>query len=177
MRVFNRVLSLLLAAALIGGGLLAAVEAAAALVGRASLLVPARWATDLRSWSFADLGVQMVLSVVGVAAFTLFVAEVWPWPKRLVVLDQDERGSWWLHRRSVEQQVGRMVCEAAIATKAHARLQPRRAGWDLRVDATAPPGARDDIEQRVRALLAQLGGPQTASVRVRIHPRHDGRVT
>jgi hypothetical protein len=176
MRAFNRVLSLLLATVLIGGGLLAAAEAIAALVGRAPLLVPAaQWADDLRSWLFADLGVQMVLSIVSVVALTLFVAEVWPWPKRLVPLDQDEYGWWWLHRRSVEEQVRRMVSSATVATKVRARLQPQRAAWELRVDATAAPQAREDIEQRARALLAQLGGPQTASVTVRIHPRRDGR--
>lgn len=174
MRAFNRVLSLLLAVALIGGGLLAAAEAAAALIGRAPLLVPAAaWAADLGGRPLADPGALTVLSLMGVAALALLVAEVWPWPKRLVALEQDEHGWWWLHRRSVEEQVRRMIRSATTATKARVRLQPRRGAWDLRIDATAAPQAREDIEQRARALLAQLGGPQATSVTVRIHPRRD----
>lgn len=174
MRAANRVLSLLLAVALVGGGLLAAAEAAAALMGRAPLLVPAAaWAADLRERPFADPGALAVLALVSVGALALFVAEVWPWPKRLVALEQGEQGSWWVHRRSVEEQARRMILGTTPATKARARLQPRRDTWELRVDATAPPQAREDIEQRARALLAQLGGPSTTSVTVRVRPRRD----
>jgi hypothetical protein len=176
MRALNRLLSLLLAMALISGGLLVAAEAAAALVGQPPLLVPAaQWAADLRGRSFANQDMQLVLSGVAVVGLMLFVAEVWPWPKRLVALGQDEHGFWWLHRRSAEKQVRRIINRATIATKTRVRLQPRQAAWNLQIDATAASEARGDIEQRARALLAQLGGPQTTSVTVRIHPRRDGK--
>jgi hypothetical protein len=170
----NRVLSLLLAGVLIAGGLLAVAEAVAALLGRSPLLVPAAaWTADLRARPFADSGVQTVLSVVGVVALALLVAEVWPWPARLVALEQDGQRTWWLHRPSAEARVCRMIRGTTTATKVRARLRPQQAAWQLRVDATAPPQAREDIEQRARTLLAQLGGPPVTSVTVRIRPRRE----
>ena len=108
MRAFNRVLSLLLGLALLVGGLLVAAEVAAALLDRGELVIPARrWAEELRATTFADA--QVVFGVVAAVGLVLFVAEARRWPKRRIPLSDDQQRSWWVLRRSLEQQLGRAV--------------------------------------------------------------------
>ncbi|HEX2156409.1 MAG TPA: hypothetical protein VHS79_05405, partial [Actinomycetes bacterium] len=67
-----------------------------------------------------------------------------------------------------ERQIARAVRSGTSATAARVRLRPRGRSWRLRVGVTASPEARPDIEQRARAAIQRLGGPQDAPVRVRI---------
>jgi hypothetical protein len=168
-RAFNRVLSLLLGLALIAGGLLMVVEVVTAFVGDTPWPIRVdRWAATLRQQTFADTLPRVVFLAAAAVGLVLLVAEARPWPKRSLALTSDDQRSWWLHRRSAERQVARAVRSGTSATAAKVRLRPRGRTWRLRVGVTASPEARPDIEERARAAVQRLGGPQDAPVRVRI---------
>jgi hypothetical protein len=168
-RAFNRVLSLLLGLALIAGGLLMVVEVMTAFVRDTPWPIRVdRWAATLRQQTFADTVPRVVFLAAAAAGLILLVAEVRPRPKRSLALTADDQRSWWLHRRSAERQVARAIRSGTSATTAKARLRPRGSSWRLRVGVTASPEARPDIEQRARAAVQRLGGPQDVPVRVRI---------
>jgi hypothetical protein len=173
MRAFNRVLSLLLGLALLAGGLLVAAEVAAALLDRGALVIPTRrWADELRETTFADA--QVVFGVIAAVGLVLFVAEVRRWPKRRISLAGDQQRSWWVLRRSLEQQLGRAVTTGTAATGARARVRSRRRRLRVRVDADAARTAKPAVEQSAASMLEQLVGPDRSQIRVRI--RHLERV-
>ena len=166
MRAFNRILSLLLGLALIAGGLLVVVEVVTAFVRDTPWPIRVdQWAATLRQQTFADTIPRIVFLAAAAVGLLLLVAEARPWPKRSLNLTSDGQRSWWLHRRSAERQIARAVRSGTSATAAKVRLRP---SWRLRVGVTASPEARPDIEQRARAAIQRLGGPQDAPVRVRI---------
>jgi hypothetical protein len=168
-RAFNRVLSLLLGLALIAGGLLMVVEVVSTFVRDTPWPIRVdQWAATLRQQAFADTLSRVVFLAAAAVGLVLLVAEARPWPKRGLALATDDQRSWWLHRRSAERQVARAVRSGTSATAAKVRLRPRGRTWRLRVGVTASPEARPDIEQRARAAVQRLGGPQDAPVRVRI---------
>jgi hypothetical protein len=167
MRAFNRVLSLLLGLALLVGGLLVAAEVVAALLDRGELVIPARrWAEELRATTFADA--QVVFGVVAAVGLVLFVAEARRWPKRRIGLADDRQRSWWVLRRSLEQQLGRAVMTGTAATGARARVRSRRRRLRVHVDADVARTAKPAVEQRAAQMLDQLVGPGRSQIRVRI---------
>jgi hypothetical protein len=167
MRAFNRVLSLLLGLALLAGGLLVAAEVVAALLDRGELAIPARtWADELRATTFGDAGV--VFGVIAAVGLVLFVAEARRWPKRRIPLSDDQQRSWWVLRRSLEQQLGRVVTTSTAATGARARVRSRRRRLRVRLDADVARAAKPAVEQRAASMLEQLVGPDRSQVRVRI---------
>jgi hypothetical protein len=169
MRAFNRILSLLLGLALITGGLLVVVEVVTAFVRDTPWPIRVdQWAATLRQQTFADTIPRIVFLATAAVGLLLLVAEARPWPKRSLNLTSDGQRSWWLHRRSAERQIARAVRSGTSATAAKVHLRPRGPSWRLRVGVTASPEARPDIEQRARAAIQRLGGPQDAPVRVRI---------
>ncbi|MBJ7603815.1 MAG: hypothetical protein JF888_11570, partial [Candidatus Dormibacteraeota bacterium] len=110
MRVFNRLLALLLALLLITAGLWAlAISLARALsIG---------WRPDwlhffdqslhqgLRTLSTLQLGDGRVLAVaagLAILGLLLLLLELRPWPPLIVFLDEDETARWWLHRATFE---------------------------------------------------------------------------
>ena len=173
MRAFNRVLSLLLGLALLAGGLLVATEVAAALLDRGELVIPTRrWADELRATTFADA--RVVFGVIAAVGLVLFIAETRPWPKRRIPLADDQQRSWWVLRRSLEQQLGRAVTTGTAATGARARVRSRRRRLRVRVDADVARTAKPAVEQSAASMLEQLVGPDRSQIRVRI--RHLERV-
>ena len=167
MRAFNRVLSLLLGLALLAGGLLVAAEVGAVLLDRGELVIPARrWAEELRATTFADA--RVVFGVVAAVGLVLFVAEARRWPKRRIPLADDQRRSWWVLRRSLEQQLGRAVTTGTAATGAKARVRSRRRRIRVRLDADVARTAKPAVEQRAASMLEQLVGPDRSQIRVRI---------
>jgi hypothetical protein len=171
-RLFNRVLSLLLGLGLIVAGLLAIIEVVAFTFSQDPVLAPAEdWLGALRTTPFSERGPLLVFAGLALAGLVLLVAEARPWPKRRAQLDRDELGSWWVLRRSVEQAIRRMLTRSTSAVAARAKLKPKARSWRLAVQAEAAEGSRPDIEQRARAMLLRLGAPDSSNVKVRVRRR------
>ena len=169
MRAFNRFLSLVLGLALVGGGALAIAELLAAVFGQQPLLVPAaRWAEALRRATVSDTVPQIVFGVVAAVALVLLVIEARPWPKRRIAWATDDRGAWWLRRRSIEDHIASGVVDATSATGAEEILRAGRRRWSAEVLADAAPAARPAIRQRAEELLARLAGDRPVRVEVRL---------
>lgn len=175
MRVFNRLLALLLALLLIGVGLWAlAISFAHALnIGwRPGWLhffdqSLHQGLQNISSLQLADG--RLLAAAVGlvVLGLLLLLLELRPWPPLIVFLDEDETARWWLHRATFEGVLRSLVVKETTATGARARLRGQRR-WRLSVDANASPQLRAEIEQLVRASLERLGRAGDSTIRVRI---------
>ena len=169
MRGFNRLLSLLLGLALVAGGAIAIGEVLATAFKQDPLLVPAaRWADALRRHTVSDTVPLLVFGVVAAVALVLFIAEARPWAKRRIAWATDDRGSWWLRRRSIEDHIAHAVVDATSATGAEVILRAGRRRWLAEVLADAAPAARPAIQQRAEQALARLAGERPARVEVRL---------
>jgi hypothetical protein len=175
LRVFNRLLALLLALLLIGTGLWAlAISLAHALslgwrpgwlhVFDQSLHQALR---TLSSLQLADGRVLAAAAGLAILGLLLLLLELRPWPPLIVFLDEDETARWWLHRATFEGVLRSLVVKETTATGARAQLRGQRR-WRLRVDANASPQLRAEIEQLVRASLERLGRAGDSTIRVRI---------
>jgi hypothetical protein len=175
-RVFNRLLALLLALLLIGAGLWAlAISLAHAL----SIGWRPGWLhffdqslhqglQILSTLQLADGRVLAAAAGLGILGLLLLLLELRPWPPQIVFLEEDETARWWLHRATVEGVLRSLVVKETTATGARARLRGRRR-WRLRVDANASPQLRGEIEQLGRASLERLGRAGDSAIQVRIH--------
>jgi hypothetical protein len=175
LRVFNRLLALLLALLLIAGGLWAlAISLAHAL----SIGWRPGWLhffdqslhQDLQTLSTLQLANGRVLAAaagLAILGLLLLLLELRPWPPLIVFLDEDETARWWLHRATFEGVLRSLVVKETTATGARARLRGQRR-WRLNVDANASPQLRAEIEQLVRASLERLGRAGDSTIRVRI---------
>jgi hypothetical protein len=179
LRVFNRLLALLLALLLIAGGLWAlAITLARAL----SIGWRPGWLhffdqslhQDLQTLSTLQLANGRVLAAaagLAILGLLLLLLELRPWPPLIVFLDEDETARWWLHRAAFEGMLRSLVVKETTATGARAQLRAQLRGqrrWRLRVDANASPQLRAEIEQLVRASLERLGRAGDSTIRVRI---------
>jgi hypothetical protein len=108
-----------------------------------------------------------------VLGILLLLLELRPWPPLVVFLDEDDVARWWLHRAAFERVIRSAVSSETTSSGVRARLRGRRR-WRLRVEATASPRVRPEIEHVVRSNLARLGHADDSNVRVRIRRR--GRV-
>jgi hypothetical protein len=111
-------------------------------------------------------------SGLAVLGLLLLLFELRPWPPLIVFLDEDDTARWWLHRAAFERVISSAVSNETTSSGVRARLRGRRR-WRLRVDATASPRVRPEIEHVVRSNLARLGHADDSSLRVRI--RRPGR--
>jgi hypothetical protein len=178
MRVVNALLSLLLGLALVAGGILVAVEAVATAVGAGPFAIPVTsWASLLEHRQLHDpWAIAGFAAATGVGAL-LLLTELRPWRPLRLAIGVDGPTSWWLSRRSVEEQVQRATLAAAPAWHAAASVRPRHRRWEVRLRAVARTDARPAIAQAAEAGLARLGAPQESRVRLRIRPpRHRARV-
>jgi hypothetical protein len=176
MRVFNRLLTLLLALALIAAGLWAlAISLAHAL----SIGWRPGWLhffdqslhqglQILSSLQLADWRVLAAAAGLVILGLVLLLLELRPWSPLIVFLDENETARWWLHRATFEGVLRSLVVKETTATGARARLRGQRR-WRLRVDANASPQLRAEIEQLVHSSLERLGRAGDSSIRVRIH--------
>ncbi|PZR85739.1 MAG: hypothetical protein DLM67_25245 [Candidatus Nephthysia bennettiae] len=176
MRVFNRLLVLLLALVLIVAGLWAlwiSLVHALSIGWRPGWLHTAdqglkQGLQAFASFQLGDWRVLVAAAGLVVVALALLMLELKPRPPLVVFLDQDETARWWLHRATFERVLRASVVNQTSATGARARLRGRR-NWQLRVDANASPELRTEIEQLVRSSLERLGRADDSSIRVRIH--------
>lgn len=175
MRIFNRLLTLLLALALIVAGLWAlAISIANAFsigwrpgwlhVFDQSLHQGLQTLFTLQLGDRRLVAAEAVLVVVGLV---LLLLELRPWPPLIVFLDEDETARWWLHRATFERVLRSLVVGETTATGARARLRGRRT-WRLRVDANASPQLRPEIEQLARSSLERWGRADDSTIQVRI---------
>jgi hypothetical protein len=178
MRIFNRVISLLLSLVLLLAGLLIAVEAVLAAFHRAPWLLPLRrWHDLLASTRLADPPTRAVAAVLGTVGLLLLIAELWPRrPYRLRArpATADEKTQWWVLRRPAERRLADAAARVSGVNSARARLRGRRL-WKVDVRAEARDDRRADIEEAVKAELARLAAPAPARVRLRL--RRPRRVT
>lgn len=176
MRVFNRLLALLVALVLIGAGL----WALAISIGHA-LNIGWRpgWLhffdqslhqglQTVATFPLADWRVLAAAAGLVVLGLLLLLLELRPWPPLIVFLAEDDTAKWWLHRATFEGALRSLVAKETAASGVRARLRGRRS-WRLRVDATASPQVREEIEQLVRSSVERLGRAGDSAIRVRIH--------
>jgi hypothetical protein len=180
-RVLNRLLALLLALALIVAGLWGLVISVAHALGIGSrpdwlhtfdqaLQQGLRTVSTLQLEDSRALAAASGLAVLGIL---LLLLELRPWPPLVVFLDEDDVARWWLDRAAFERVMRSAVSSETTSSGVRARLRGRRR-WRLRVEATASPRVRPEIEHVVRSNLARLGHADDSYVRVRIRRR--GRV-
>jgi hypothetical protein len=175
MRVFNRLLALLLALLLIVAGLWAlpvSIAHALSIGWRPGWLhffdqSLHQGLQTLATLQLADWRVLAAASGLVILGLLLLLLELRPWPPQIVFLDEDETARWWLHRATFEAVLRSLVVRETTATGARARLRGQRR-WRLRVDANASPQLRAEIEQLVRSSLERLGRAGDSTVRVRI---------
>ncbi len=175
MRVFNRLLSLLLALAMIAAGLWAlwiSIARALAIGLRPGWMHfvdqnVKQGLQTLPSLQFTDGRVLLTAVALALIGLVLLVLESKPRPPLVVLLDEDDTGRWWLHRATFERALRSSVMGETSATDARARLRGRRS-WRLKVDAHASPQLRGDIDELARASLERLGHAGNSSIRVRI---------
>jgi hypothetical protein len=180
-RIFNRLLALLLALGLIVGGVWAlAISIAHALnIGsRPSWLhlfdqSLHQSLQTLATLQLDDLRVLAAAAGLVVLGLLFLLLELRPWPPLIVFLDEDDTARWWLHRATFERVLRSLVVNETSATGARARLRGRRR-WRLSIAANASPQLHTEIEQLVRSSLERLGRTEDSSIRVRIHRARRG---
>lgn len=175
MRVFNRLLALILALLLIAAGLWALAFSIVHALGIAwrpgwlhvfdqSLHQGLQTLSTLQLGDWRILAGAAGLAVLGLAILLL---ELRPWPPLVVFLEEDETAKWWLHRASFERVLRSLVVKETSTTRARARLRGRRR-LRLRVDANASPQLRPAINEIARSSLERLGKAEKSKVTVRI---------
>ncbi|MDQ6772229.1 MAG: hypothetical protein M3024_04455 [Candidatus Dormibacteraeota bacterium] len=179
MRVFNRLLSLLVALALVAAGLwLLGLSIAHALainyrpgwmhVVDQSLKQALHTLAGVQLADWRVLAAAAGLAVIGLV---LLMLELKPRPPLVLLLDEDDIATWWLHRATFEQALGSSVVTETPATGARAWLRGRRR-WRLKIDAYAPPEQRGAIVELVRSCLERL---ERADSTIQVRTRGAGR--
>lgn len=169
MRVFNRLLVVLMGLALIGAGVIAALEVVLAGVGQGFVWVPGRsWLHELRTTPWSASPVVIAFSVLAGVGVLLFVVEIRPWRERRVPLDVAGAGRWWLLTSSLEAALRRRIAEVSDDRRSRAKVKTRGRRWRIRLSASASQEAGRSFEQVARAEMARLGCPVPQTVRARV---------
>jgi hypothetical protein len=101
--------------------------------------------------------------VVGLIGLTILFLQLRPWrPRRLIT--GDERGAWWVSRRSLEQRAAAAAIEVVGVHNARADARGREQRWRLRLRAEANPEQREEVAHAVRRELDRLAAPPDVSV-------------
>ncbi|MGI8563597.1 MAG: hypothetical protein ACR2MZ_08605 [Candidatus Dormibacter sp.] len=176
MRVFNRLVMVVLALLLVVAGLWALAISIVHALGIG-------WRPDwlryfdqslhqalktLSTLQLADWRVLASAAALIVLGLLLLLLELRPWPPLIVFLDEDDTASWWLHRAAFEGMLGSLLIKETTAVGVRARLRGRRS-WRLRVDAAGSPRMRGEVEQLVHSSLERLGRADDSAIRVSIH--------
>ena len=180
MRVFERLLSLLLAVAVVVGSLLLAVEVVWAALGKSPLLIPWQSTYDRGSsdtWDSAPVRIAaVVLLVVGLL---LLLAELKPRrTPRLQLTGTDPSFDAAVTRRSLRSALLNAAKQVDGISGAKAKVSKRRA----KVTATSRLGSVEtaqsltgELETALRERLDSLQLARTPRLRARVTPRrHSG---
>jgi hypothetical protein len=171
MRIFNRLMSLLVGLALIGGGGFLAFEVILAAVGNQFILIPgSSFLHQLQHTSWSGTIPFIVVAAIAAGGVVLFLVEARPWRRRLIELPVSQRyARWWVSRRSVEARSARILVAAEPVKRARLALRPHpHRRWRLTVKTVAAPQLREEIETITRESLAPIGVPANTKVRVRV---------
>ena len=133
MRVFNRLLVLVLGVALAAAGVLVVVEAIWAWTGSGFVGFSGRqWLVSFRTTPWSAPIVIAISVAVAVVGLVLVVVELRPQRKRHAVF-ASESGEWLLLRRSTEGHLQRRLTAQVPVDVVKVRLVPRSLRWRLKV--------------------------------------------
>ena len=160
MRVFNRLVVLLVGMALAAGGVLVVIEAAWTWTGSGFVWIPGRqWLASFETTPWSSNLVVAVSVAVAVAGLLLALAEVRPQRRRAATYATDT-GTWLLLRHSTEAHLSRRLRAAVPASPIKTRLSPGTRRWRVKVTARAAASTRPDLEAATRAELDRLHAPR-----------------
>ncbi|MFN7151670.1 MAG: DUF6286 domain-containing protein [Microthrixaceae bacterium] len=164
----TRVVSALLALALLIGSLLAVVEIVAAALGRAPAMVPwQEWTSWLRTHSWNDWIVTVVLGgLIVLGLLLLFPALRRGKPASLALRSRTDGVEVTASRRSVEKSLAAAAARTTGIAGASASVNRRAARVDARTVTRSDPGLRDEVETAVRGRLDSLGLERRMRTRV-----------
>ncbi|MEV6520404.1 hypothetical protein AB0M43_00510 [Longispora sp. NPDC051575] len=162
MRLFNRLVSVLLALALLAGGIVVAVEGILVAADRPAWIVPRRsWYDTATTTHWADTPVLAVSVAAVVLGLAVLVVQLRRWaPDRLPVAD-----GWHVQRRATERHLVEAVSRIPAVTVTRARL---RRGWKVAVTASGRRDDRPAVRKVVQEELAHLSAPGTDHVSIRM---------
>ena len=166
MRVFNRLLLLVLGVALVAAGVLVVVEAVYAWTGSGPVgaFVP-QWLATFKTTPWSAPIVIAISAAVAAAGLVLVLVEVRPQRKRLAVFATDS-GDWLLLRRSTEGHLQRRLTARVPTDVVKVRLTPRSQRWRLKVRARAASTTRPVLQSAAREELGRLHAPASSTVAV-----------
>jgi hypothetical protein len=164
MRVFNRLLLLVLGVGLAAGGVLVVVEAVWAWTGSGFVGAPVgQWLATFKTTPWSATIVVAISIAVAVVGLILLLAELRPQRKRHAVFATDN-GDWLLLRRSAEGHLQRRLAEQVPADGVKVRLTPRSRRWRLKVRAGAASDTKPALQRAARDELARLHAPGPSTV-------------
>jgi hypothetical protein len=168
-RVFNRVVLVVVGMALAAGGLLVIIEGVWTWTGNGFVWIPGNeWLTSFKTTQWSEPLVIAISVAVGALGAALLAAEVLPQRRRVAPFRTDQAGEWLLLRRSAEAHLQRRIAAEVPTSPIKARLKPKGKGWTLTVRARAAASSRPVLEAAGQAELATLHAPPASRVRVRL---------
>ncbi|MGZ4436029.1 MAG: DUF6286 domain-containing protein [Nocardioidaceae bacterium] len=164
----TRLISALLALALLLGSLLVVAEIVAAALGRPPALVPyPEWTSWLRTHSWNNWIVTMVLGGLVVLGLLLLLLAVRRGKPASLALRSDCDGvDVTASRRNLEKSLAAAAARTTGIIGASASVSRRTARIDARTVAPSEPGVREDVEAAVRGRLDSLGLERRMRTRV-----------
>jgi hypothetical protein len=167
-RAFNRIVLVVLGVALIGAGLLTIIEVIWTGTGSGFAWIPGgSWLSTFRSTAWSSRLVMAISAAVGALGLVLLLAEVRPWPKRLVRQPLDHPAEWQLLRRSTEGHLRRRLGSELPTSPIKVRLNPRALRWSLRLKARAARPAGPALKEAGQTELVRLSAPKASVVKVK----------
>jgi hypothetical protein len=166
MRVFNRLLVLVLGVALAAAGVLVVVEAVYAWTGSGFVGITGRqWLMSFKTTPWSATVVVGVSVAVAATGLVLVLAELRPQRKRHAAFGTDS-GDWLLLRRSTEAYLQRRLTAQVPVDVVKVRLTPRSLRWRLKVKARAASSTRPVLQSTGRDELGRLHAPAPSTVEV-----------
>jgi hypothetical protein len=167
-RLFNRLLALTVGVALVAGGVLVIVEGIWTWTNSGFLWIPGNeWLSSFKTTPWSATAVIVISALVAASGLLLFLFELRPQRKRVVIYRTETAGEWLLLRRSTEGRLQRRLSQQVATRSIKARLKPRTGKWSLKVNTRTAPSSRPVIETAARAELALLHAPEGSEVRIK----------
>jgi hypothetical protein len=167
--VVRRVVSALLALALLLGSLLMIAEIVLAALGRAPLLPYSEWTGWLRTHSWNDWRVNVVLGGLFVLGLLFLVLALRRGKPASLALSSGSDGvAATASRRSVEKSLAAAAARTTGIAAATASVSRRTARVNARTVARSGPGVRAEVESAVRGHLDSLGLERPLRTRVNL---------
>jgi hypothetical protein len=166
-RLFNRVLALVIGAILAAGGALVIIEGFWTWTNSGFVWIPGEeWLSAFKTTPWSARIVIAVSAAVAAAGFLLLLLELRPHPKRVIPFQTQTAGEWLLIRRSTEAHLQRRLSAKVPTTPIRVRIKSRSHRWSLTVKARAASSIRPVLQGAGRSELALLHAPESCRVRV-----------